>query len=198
MKIFLQLLIVLLIAGCNGSSNKSTTDVKSTEISGADLKRDLKYEDSSLNGDSLAAAKGSMEVLTGNVSADTVVSFAEKFAYMPNKPKSTSAKASFDGAGFITYVFTRFGINVPRTAKEFEYVGEGVLLFGAKRGDLIMFAGDDTTDKTIVHIGIITDNTHGRISFVHADGKPGNGVSITQMNKEYNARYRKTVRVFNL
>ena len=138
------------------------------------------------------------EINAGSLLADSVVSFAETLTGIPYKYASIDPAVGFDCSGFITYTFSHFGITVPRSSKDFENVGETVMLLNAKRGDLVLFTGTDSTDNTIGHMGIITSNNNGEIRFIHSTSGKANGVTETLLNEYYIRRYVKKVRVFNL
>src|SRR6476619_3619371 len=88
-------------------------------------------------------------LVVGNTSRDEVVSFAETLLGTPYVYGSTDPKVGFDCSGFITYVFNHFHVSVPRSSIDFTNVGKTVPIDEAKRGDLILFTGTDSTEKII-------------------------------------------------
>lgn len=191
MKIILSLL-VLYFFSCKPGSSKTGSPLQADQS--------LKENKTLANGsdtNEVIVATGARLVNTGNIHADTVVSFAESLVGTPYKYASTDPSEGFDCSGFITYVFNHFSIDVPRSSKDFENAGDLVLLLGAKRGDLILFTGTDSTDRSIGHMGIITANDHGDVYFVHSSSGKANGVTETLLNKYYLKRYVKTIRIFN-
>jgi cell wall-associated NlpC family hydrolase len=46
-------------------------------------------------------------------------------------------------------------------------------------------------------MGIVTANNNGTVKFIHSTSGKANGVTISELNKYYLARYVKTVRIFN-
>lgn len=190
MKFLIPVLIVVYCLGCTNATVENKEQREDSII----VKPST---DSLVKKDTVIPANGSQEVFTGDLEPDSLVSFAETLLGVPYKYASTDPEVGFDCSGFITYVFTHFGINVPRSSKDFENVGHPVLLLGARRGDLILFTGTDTTDRTIGHMGIITSNIHGQVHFIHSSSGKANGVTITPLNEYYLARYVKSIRVFN-
>jgi cell wall-associated NlpC family hydrolase len=195
MKIAFLMLTLMLLLSCNrkkqhlGSQTTSNSPTTDSLVLNTDT---FKSTD-----DSVAAMSVEQEINVGNVYADSVVAFAESLIGTPYKYASTDPAQGFDCSGFITYVFSKFNITVPRSSKDFEHVGETVLMMTAKRGDLVLFTGTDTTDRTIGHMGIVTTNENGKVRFIHSTSGKANGVTISDLGDAYMKRYVKTVRVFN-
>jgi len=82
----------------------------------------------------------------------------------------------FDCSGFTSYVFEKFGIELPRTSKEQATVGTKVSKSELKPGDLVFF---NTNGKGISHVGIYL----GDGKFAQASSK--HGVNITELESSY-------------
>ncbi len=82
----------------------------------------------------------------------------------------------FDCSGFTKYVFAKYHISLPRTAREQAHAGKAVAVdFGALRpGDLMMFA---EPGQAISHVAIYAGD--GRI--IHSSSS-GGGVAYTDLN----------------
>jgi cell wall-associated NlpC family hydrolase len=82
----------------------------------------------------------------------------------------------FDCSGFTKYVFAKFHVTLPRTAREQARAGQAVATdFGALRpGDLMMFA---EPGQAISHVAIYAGD--GRI--IHSSSS-GGGVEYTDLN----------------
>jgi cell wall-associated NlpC family hydrolase len=134
-------------------------------------------------------------IRTGKVKVDSVLSFAKSLLGTPYRYASTDPKVGFDCSGYITYVFNHFNIKVPRSSIEFANQGAAVPAEQAKKGDLILFTGTDSTERDIGHIGLIisTDTT---VQFIHSSSGKAHGVTITPLNNYYKGRYLKTIRIF--
>jgi peptidoglycan DL-endopeptidase CwlO len=107
--------------------------------------------------------------------ASRVLRTADSYVGVPyvwggNTPKG------FDCSGFTKYIFAKYGITLPRTAREQVRSGSGVIAdFRALRpGDLMMFA---EPGEAISHVAIYVGN--GRI--IHASVS-GGGVGYTDLN----------------
>jgi cell wall-associated NlpC family hydrolase len=133
---------------------------------------------------------------TGNVHPNDVISFAETLKGVPYKYASTDPKVGFDCSGFITYVFNHFKIAVPRSSIDFTNVGKTIPVDSAKRGDIILFTGTDSTEKFVGHMGLITENNGKELQFIHSTSGKAYGVTITPLNDYYKSRFVKTIRIF--
>jgi cell wall-associated NlpC family hydrolase len=62
-------------------------------------------------------------------------------------------------------------------------------------GDLILFTGTDSTKRTVGHMGIIT-NVKDNIQFIQSTSGKAYSVTITPLNKYYQGRFVKIIRLF--
>jgi cell wall-associated NlpC family hydrolase len=109
---------------------------------------------------------------------------------------STDPAKGFDCSGFITYVFNHYKIKVPRSSRDFEHVGTTIPLAESKKGDLILFTGTDSTEREIGHMGIVLTNDSGHVKFIHSSSGRAHGVTISPLDKYYQGRFVKTIRLF--
>jgi len=133
---------------------------------------------------------------SGKTKADQLVDFAETLKGITYKYGSTDPKRGFDCSGFISYVFNHYGISVPRSSIEFTNFAQEINLKEAKRGDLILFTGTDSTKRAVGHMGIITSNNGLMHEFIHSTSGKAYGVTITPLNKYYQGRFVKAIRFF--
>lgn len=133
---------------------------------------------------------------TGNISAESLVEFAETLIGTRYKYGSSKKEQGFDCSGFITYVFSNFNIAVPRSSVDFTNAGTEVPLKEAAKGDLILFTGSDASTGIVGHMGIINQNRKGKISFIHSASGNSKGVMISEMNSYFIPRFVKVIRVF--
>lgn len=151
-------------------------------------------EDNTNSKDTVSALVADV-VKTKDVHPNDLVSFAETLIGIPYRYGSTDPKVGFDCSGFITYVFNHFGIKVPRSSIDFTNVGKTIPLTEAKRGDIILFTGTDSSEHFVGHMGIITGNTDS-VRFIHATSGKKYSVTVTPLNKYYMGRFVKTIRMF--
>ncbi|MGB4398976.1 MAG: C40 family peptidase [Daejeonella sp.] len=132
----------------------------------------------------------------GKTQADELVDFAETLVGVPYLYGSIDPNKGFDCSGFITYVFNRFNIAVPRSSVGFTSVEREIRLNQAKRGDIILFTGTDSTKRVVGHMGIITSAENGG-EFIHSTSGKAYAVTKTPLNAYYQGRFVKVIRIFN-
>ncbi len=159
------------------------------------VQRDSFPEDGTHNRDT-ALLPSSATIHTGNVQPNELMNFAETLMGIPYQYASADPKVGFDCSGFITYVFNHFNIAVPRSSIDFTHVGRTIPVDSAKRGDIILFTGTDSTEHFVGHMGLVTANNGGELQFIHSTSGKANGVTITPLNDYYKSRFVKTLRIF--
>lgn len=133
---------------------------------------------------------------TRNVTPDQLVEFARSLLGTPYRYASIDPASGFDCSGFITYVFNHFNIKVPRSSIDFTNVGVKILPANSRVGDIILFTGTDSTNKSVGHMGIIVSNQKDSIQFIHSSSGKANGVVISPLATYYKSRFVKVIRVF--
>ncbi len=118
-----------------------------------------------------------MNILSLAGNRDELVSYAKQFMGVPYDFGASSYEQSkaFDCSSFTSHVFKRFGINLPRLARDQAKLGTKVERSSLQTGDLIFFTvpGRFENDKIPGHVGIYIGN--GKM--IHTWGKPGVEVS---------------------
>jgi cell wall-associated NlpC family hydrolase len=137
-----------------------------------------------------------MIINTGDTQPGELLTFANSLIGIPYKYGSIDPNQGFDCSGFITYVFNHHGIAVPRSSIDFTHVEKEIKLRESKGGDLILFTGTDSTVRDVGHMGIITENNGRDISSIHSTSGEAYGVAITPLNKYYQGRFVKAIRIF--
>lgn len=179
---FAMLCLVVFISSC--SSSRKTSSAPVSMANAKDIRSAVVIK----------KKVPAVTIQTKNTSANDLVKFAETLIGIKYKYGSSDKKNGFDCSGFITYVFNRFDIKVPRISSDFTNAGKEVLLKDSQRGDLILFTGSDAKSGVVGHMGIITENKNGWVQFIHAS--TSSGVIISGMNSYFIPRYVKTNRVF--
>jgi cell wall-associated NlpC family hydrolase len=174
------ILVVLFFASCIQIKRKPSPEHKQTDTTNiADT-----------------ALTSSSQINTEKTSPGELVKYAETLIGVPYLYGSINPQQGFDCSGFITYVFNHFNINVPRSSIEFTNVGTEISLEKSKPGDLILFTGTDSTERSVGHMGIIISNDSIQTLFIHSTSGKANGVTITPLNDYYKSRFVKVIRVF--
>ena len=168
-----------------GSSNGEATYADTVKI--REVKEVWNYDDT----------LKSQTIKTGNTEPSELVAYANSLTGIPYKYGSIDPEQGFDCSGFITFVFNHFGIAVPRSSKDFGHVEHNIRLRDSKPGDLILFTGTDSTARQIGHMGIIASNNGAEIEFIHSTSGKAFGVTTTPLNKYYQGRFVKAIRIFS-
>ena len=84
---------------------------------------------------------------------------------------------------------------MPRSSIDFTNVGKEIPVATAKRGDIILFTGTDSTERFVGHMGIVVSNTD-TLKFIHSTSGKDYGVTINPLSNYYKGRFVKTLRVF--
>lgn len=121
-------------------------------------------------------------VLSGNNTAaaeshgEEVASYGKEFLGVPYKFGGTTPDSGFDCSGYLTYVFNKFNISLPRTAADQFQAGEKINTKDLVVGDLVFF----TTYKSgASHAGIFV----GDNKFIHASSS--RGIMISSLDERY-------------
>ena len=123
-----------------------------------------------------------------------LVDFAKTLLGTPYKYASSDPFEGFDCSGFISYVFKHFQVEVPRSSVDFTNTGQEVSIQNAQTGDLILFTGTVDSIRTVGHMGIITEN-RDTLKFIHSSAEKAFGVTVSFLNKAYQRRFVKVIRV---
>ncbi len=87
------------------------------------------------------------------------------------------AEGGFDCSGFVQYVYGRYGIRLPRTARQMAEALPPLDNRDKRPGDLVFF---NTTGEPYSHVGIYI----GHNDFVHSSSAKG-GVIVSSLDKPY-------------
>lgn len=91
-----------------------------------------------------------------SVSAASVVRTANRYEGIRYSYGGNSPTKGFDCSGFVQYVLSRHGIDLPRTARQIAEVGEPISMDrrDLREGDLLFFAGNGTRiDHVAIYLG---------------------------------------------
>jgi cell wall-associated NlpC family hydrolase len=137
-----------------------------------------------------------IKIETEKTKAEDCIKFAETLEGIKYTYGGSSIEKGFDCSGFVWYVFNHFNIKAPRTSERFTNAGKEVSIEDSKMGDIILFTGTDAKSATVGHMGFITSNEKGRITFIHASSGVGKRIMKSQMSAYFVLRFVKVIRVF--
>lgn len=130
--------------------------------------------------------------------SDTLVGFAKSLLGIPYRYGGITPEG-FDCSGFVNYVYSSFGFDVPRSSIELSDYGTEVSLDSCKKGDIILFSGRNKEKRPIGHVGIVVSDLNEPLKFIHSATSNSIGIVITAYDAfdYYKTRFVKVVRVLN-
>ncbi|KAF2332545.1 C40 family peptidase [Flavobacterium daemonense] len=131
------------------------------------------------------------------VNRDSIVAYAKKYLGTPYVYAGNDPKKGFDCSGFVSYVFKKYGVTLPRSSGEYKNIGTKLDPDEFKIGDILVFYG--YKDKTIIgHLGIICEANGMKSKFIHASSGKVQSVTITSLETEhYTNRFYKCIDVLS-
>ena len=103
----------------------------------------------------------------------------------------------FDCSGFVSYVYSRFKINLPASSSSYDNVGKKITLENAQVGDVICFTGRNSRSGRTGHVGIIVEkNPNEPIKFIQAASGSRRQITYSTMETAYyKTRFRSVRRI---
>lgn len=133
-----------------------------------------------------------------SIQIDSLLAYGKNLIGTKYKYATCDPKKGFDCSGFVHYVFNHFKIKVPRSSIDFNTAGIKIHPDSFKVGDVIVFTGTNSKNRTPGHVGIITSNPEEGLQFIHSSSnKKHSGVKLSSYNDSpyYEKRFLKIVRV---
>ena len=125
--------------------------------------------------------------------AATVIGEAMKYLGTPYR-WGGKTPAGFDCAGFVRYVYSRFGLTLSPSAPSQSKEGVRLKREELAPGDLVFYGGSRNT-KAIGHVGLVTEVGEDGFKFIHASNT---GVRVSCSTEPYyKARYICACRVID-
>jgi len=152
-KIFLLILFSAFLVSC-GSSRKTTSSSKSSSSSSKKV---------------------------SNKKSEAVVKYAKTFEGTRYKFGGTTKKG-MDCSGLVYTSYKKEGIEMPRISRDMATKGKRISLGKATKGDLVFFK-TNKNKNTINHVGLVVENNHGEIFFIHSTSSLG--VIISSLEERY-------------
>lgn len=127
---------------------------------------------------------------------DSLVSFASKFIGIPYRYGGCTPEG-FDCSGFVSFIFSKMGMSLPRSSPEMGRIGKEVPLTEACKGDIILFGGSDPRKRPIGHAGIVVSDPGEPLRFIHSQTSNRIGIIVTALDgyDYFVKRFVKVVRV---
>lgn len=137
--------------------------------------------------------------VSGIIQTDTLVNLATSLLGIPYRYGGISPEQGFDCSGFVKFVFSNFGLDIPRSTLAIANFGLEIPVDSCKKGDIILFAGRNKETRPIGHAGIVISNLHEPLKFIHSATSNNRGIVITAFDAfdYYKSRFVKVIRVLN-
>lgn len=123
---------------------------------------------------------------------ERLIDRALTFIGTPYKWGATGPK-SFDCSGFVKWIYNQEGIQLSRTSRSQYHNGTPVKRTDLKPGDLVFFARNKKSSKSIYHVGMVVDaDNTGEYTFIHSTR---GGVKVSSSHK-YDKKFFGAIRIF--
>lgn len=176
------LLLVLLVASCGVSKNK-TTYSKARKVSVAAKKT----ENSKKEITSVKKVRSSKRT-----KADEIIHSALQFSGVRYKFGGTTKKG-MDCSGLLYVAFSENDVKLPRTSYHMAEEGKRVRIGDVIKGDLLFFR-TSRRSKRINHVGMVVAVENDEIKFVHASSS--RGVIVSSLREGYwNSAFIRATRI---
>ncbi len=104
------------------------------------------------------------------------------------RPGGVEPATGFDCSGFTTWVYSKLGVNLPRSSREQYQEGKVIAKTQLRKGDLVFFG----SKKRITHVGIYLEDN----KFIHSSSS-GDTVKISSLDDPtWERKYSGARRVF--
>jgi cell wall-associated NlpC family hydrolase len=134
--------------------------------------------------EAIAADPEAVPVLK-NININDMIRTSKKYIGVRYKfgAKPYPVSKRFDCSSYTQYVFGKYGVKLPRTARQQIEVGRTVSRKSLRKGDLLFFyvPGRFKSNKVAGHVGIYIGNR----KMIHANTEPINGVHIRSIDRAF-------------
>jgi len=129
------------------------------------------------------------------VDRQALVAYAKQYLGTPYLNSSMDPKKGFDCSGYVRFVFSHFGMVLPRSSREYKTLGKSLNPDEFKIGDVLVYYGYKDR-KQIGHVGIICEANGMESRFIHASSGKAMSVTIGELgSKGYKKRFYKCIDV---
>jgi hypothetical protein len=124
---------------------------------------------------------------------DSLILFGKQYLGLAYHYGGTTP-AGFDCSGYVSYLFGHFGYKLPTSSSSMAFVGEEVPYKDARKGDLILFKGRNSSSTHVGHVALIIDVDSLGVTMMHSCHR---GVKIDRypQMEYYRTRYLGVRRV---
>jgi cell wall-associated NlpC family hydrolase len=155
---------------------KKVAAAKTKKVAGTTIKKTAK----------IVASRGTSAAPVSSEKAQEIIAYAKKFMGVKYVFGGESP-SGFDCSGFTMYVFKKFGIDLPHSARSQAGLGLAVSKSDLIPGDLVFF---HTYTSGISHVGIYVGNNN----FIEASSS--RGIAVTSLSSSYySTRYIGATRI---
>jgi|GEM_PF-881177 len=179
--LFIPLLLIFAAAGCTGTSGGMGMALKKSSNPTLDSsKPDHDPQEDEFVPDPLgesANKSGSAPKAAAKAHPKSVLKTAFSQVGKPYRYGGTKPETGFDCSGFVKWVYSQYGIGLPRSSGDMMTAGASISRKELKPGDLVFFG----KKKRITHVGIYT----GDNKYIHS---PRTGKSIMESSLDDRAR----------
>jgi hypothetical protein len=103
-----------------------------------------------------------------SVNVDSVIDFGRTYLGKPYRYSGGGVPWSLDCSGFISYIYSKFGVKVPKSATAMESAVEKIDLKNVAKGDILFFKGRNSGSNAIGHVALVVDVLESSVQIMHS------------------------------
>lgn len=107
-----------------------------------------------------------------------IIDYAMTLQGVPYRYGKESPDEGFDCSGFVKHVYGKYGVPLPRTARQMAAVLPPISRYHIQSGDLVFF---NTSAMPYSHVGIFIEDDR----FIHAPSRRTGRVLVSSLNNRY-------------
>lgn len=103
-----------------------------------------------------------------SVNVDSVINFGRTYLGKPYRYKGGDVPWNLDCSGFISYIYSKFGVKVPKSATAMESAVDKIDLKNVTKGDILFFKGRDSKSNAIGHVALVIGELESSLQIMHS------------------------------